>query len=291
MAAQGYRNIAGVLDLGEETALRDMNNATAQHLRTKGRYKPHGVSHRKDREPDDDGDDRYYQKIRRKAFVSTAPPVNHGAGTNRVCAQGEDEVYGPQNQKYCRKKCSAGWRRNPTTHRCYKEDAVRRRRFECRVDYGRNNATGRCKKIRNGGGDDDDDDDDDDGGDDDGGPGYNYDQGVEVVEEFDIGQASPDMLDVLQDLEGQQLSNRQVDQLQQQQDYMIQNPGSSSSGAGQPAHHQLTDDEVRQIQQQIGSDQQVQFVSGHLPNHLTNEADEHGQVQLTAAEWRRALEQ
>jgi hypothetical protein len=144
MAAPGYLPHQGVLTVEQADELGDWTQNAPGYLKTKGRYKPYGVIHRKDRLPEDE-EDFYFQKIRRKGFVSGGP-THLGPGSNRGCTNAEDEVYS-DGIKYCRKKCKAGWTRNEDTHRCYKQDAVRRRRFECREGYTRNQATGRCRKF------------------------------------------------------------------------------------------------------------------------------------------------
>jgi hypothetical protein len=144
MAAPGYLPHQGVLSVEEADELGELTQNAPDYLKTKGRYKPYGVIHRKDRLPDDD-EDIYFQKIRRKGFESGGP-VDLGPGSGRDCTNAEDEVY-RNGIKYCRKKCKQGWTRNQDTHRCYKQDAVRRRRFECREGYTRNQATGRCRKF------------------------------------------------------------------------------------------------------------------------------------------------
>jgi hypothetical protein len=144
MAAPGYLQDQGVITVEQAEELDDLTQNAPDYLRTKGRYKPYGVRHGKDRLPDEE-EELYFQKVRRKGFVSGGP-VQLGPGTNRNCTAGEDQMI-VNGTRYCRKTCKPGWTRNPDTHRCFKQDAVRRRRFECREGYGRNQATGRCRKF------------------------------------------------------------------------------------------------------------------------------------------------
>jgi hypothetical protein len=142
---QRYRPTAMEISAAEEAELRDNNDNAPQYMRTTGRYQPYGVSHKNDR--DRDGDDMYFQNVRRNQFDPVQRNYNH-VPSNRPCRADEDRIH----DQFCRKKCKTGWKRNSESLRCYKDDAVRRRRFDCRKGYERNATTGRCRKIRNQGG-------------------------------------------------------------------------------------------------------------------------------------------
>lgn len=99
---------------------------------TTGRYKPYGVVY------EDNGVTKY-QKIRGEAFEGRIE-TGDNLPQNGQCP-GDRALYNGR----CLDKCSPGWLRNPSTNRCFKIRAVRRRRMTCRDDHDLN-ITGRCVK-------------------------------------------------------------------------------------------------------------------------------------------------
>lgn len=136
----GYDEATGVMTAEDVDDLEDLNDAI---LDTTGRYLPAGVYHIGDRAYPDDPN-VYYQGIERKPFKKGA--VRLGPGTTRECHANEEEVYSGHH-KYCLTPCPEDSRRNERTNRCYKRDAVRRRRFQCRSGYIRNPRTKRCRRY------------------------------------------------------------------------------------------------------------------------------------------------
>ena len=145
MMRGGYDADTGVMTIDEVIDLDTLNLDSD----TIGRYKPHGVYFRGDRVPielQSDDDDYIIQHLRRQPFQFGG--VRLGPGTDQPCRADQEEVNNPyNNRRYCVKPCRVGYTRNYSTNRCYRQDAVRRRRFECRPGYARNADTGRCKKF------------------------------------------------------------------------------------------------------------------------------------------------